>query len=392
MRDAQGRRRARLLSQFGDADESIRSYRKARLRLNIVDSREWPSYLDRYLRTSRTKLGGGAEPQGERLMQVRIGRSLIGGVALASLLITSCGSSGDDSGGSSGGANKVRVTTLALCTEAPLWGDHEGMFDDAGVSMDLVSSGGGSASLDAVESGAADIAFVNPLTLIKANQAGRDLVIVGGAQISTPDTNAVIVKAGTGFDRPASLEGATIGINEIGGLGHEMTKAWIAGDGGDPEKAEFVALGFPELVPAVEGGQIDASQVTASQGAQAEQSSDLDVIGNPFYEVDGTVPTSVYAAKRSWVEANPETVEAWQKTLMDASLALEDEEQRERQIEVMSEKCKTDPEVLAATPRSPQTGDMDMDSLERLITILEDVGAIEAGVNAAELVPEFVRS
>lgn len=311
---------------------------------------------------------------------------------MASLLLASCGSSNDDSAGSSGESNKVRVTTLALCTEAPLWGDHEGMFGDAGVSMELISSGGGSAGLDAVESGAADIAFVNPFTLIKANQAGRDLVIVGGAQISTADTNAVIAKAGSGFDSPASLENATIGINEIGGLGHEMTKAWIAADGGDAEKAEFVALGFPELVPAVEGGQIDASQVTASQGAQAEESPDLDVIGNPFFEVDGTVPISVYAAKRSWVEGNRETVEKWQSTLMEASAALEDEEQRDTHIEVMSEKCKTDPEVLRNTPHSPQTGDIDMDSLERLIAILEDVGAIEPGVDAAELVPEFVRS
>lgn len=285
----------------------------------------------------------------------------------------------------------VRMTTLSLCNEVPYWAISHGFFEAEGIEIELVPAQGGAAGLDAVESGAADIAFANPVAILKAIDAGRDLTVVAGTGVSQPDNNAVIVAADSDVQSPKDLEGDTIGINEIGGLGWVMTRAWIEADGGDPEAAEFVALGFPELVPAVQGGQVDAAQVTAAQGAQAAASTDLRVIGNPFYEVVGAIPTAFYAAKSSFVEENADGMERWARAFAAAVADFDDEANREAQFAEMSEVCKTEPAVLAATPYTFQHPQIDMEGFQKELDLLMSSGVVEEGKVAADLVAPFAQ-
>lgn len=282
-------------------------------------------------------------------------------------------------------ADPVRITSLGLCTEVTHWADVNGFFGDEGIAAEFVSTTGGAAGLDAVESGAADVAYVNPMTFLNAVEAGRDLVVVAGAGSSQPDNNGVIVGADSAVESPADLVGHTIGINEIGGLGYVMTRAWIAADGGDPEDAEFVALGFPELVPAVEGGQIDAAQVTANQSAQAEASDNLRVIGNPFYEVIGSIPTAFYVAKRGFVE-DSDVADRFTTAMLAAGADFDDPANRDEQFQVMSEFCQNEVDVLEATPYTEQPGTLSVDQFQGLIDVLVEQEALAEDHDAAELI------
>ncbi len=289
---------------------------------------------------------------------------------------------------SSSEETSIRVTTLGLCTEVPHWAEVQGFHEAEGLSVEFVSTTGGAAGLDAIEAGEADIAFVNPMTFLNAVEAGRDLVVVAGAGTSMPDNNGVIVSADSDVERPADLVDHTIGINEIGGLGYVMTQAWIAADGGDPDDAEFVALGFPELVPAVEGGQIDAAQVTANQTAQAAASDNLRVLGNPFYEVVGSIPTAFWVAKRDFVESG-DAAERWNAAIVAAGADFDDPANREEQFEVMSEFCQSDVSVLEATPYTEQPGTLNVDEFQGLIDVLAEQGALGEEHAATDLVAPF---
>jgi NitT/TauT family transport system substrate-binding protein len=295
-------------------------------------------------------------------------------------------------GGFEGEPVTVRVTTLSLCTEAPHWGVAHGFFADEGIEIEFVPAQGGAAGLDAVEAGAADIAFANPVAVVRAIDAGRDLTVVGGTGVSNADNNGVIVRADNPAQSPADLAGQTIGINEIGGLGWVMTRAWIEADGGDPEAAEFVALGFPELVPAVEGGQVDAAQVTGPQTAAAHDNPNLRVLGNPFFEVVGPIPTAFYAAKTSFLEENPDVMERWGRAYEAAVADFDDPANRDQQFEEMSEICQTEPEVLAGVPYSEQQADIDLESFQLELDLLTEAGVIEEGKVAGDLVADFAEA
>jgi NitT/TauT family transport system substrate-binding protein len=283
----------------------------------------------------------------------------------------------------------VRMTTLSLCTEVPYWAVSHGFFEAEGITIEFVPATGGAAGLDAVEAGAADVAFANPVSILKAIDAGRDLTVVGGTGVSNAVNNGVIVAADNPAESPADLVGQTIAINEIGGLGWAMTRAWIEADGGDPDAAEFVALGFPELVPAVEGGQVDAAQITGPQTAAAQDNPDLKVLGNPFFEVIGPIPTAFYAAKSSFVDENAEAMERWGRAYAAATADFDDEANREAQFEEMSAICKTEPDVLAGVPYSPQQAVVDMEAFQNELDLLTEQGVIEPGKVAADVVADF---
>lgn len=286
---------------------------------------------------------------------------------------------------------RVRVTTLSLCTEVPHWAALKGFFDAENIEVEFVATTGGAAGLDAVEAGAADVAFANPVAILKATDAGRDLTIVAGAGVSDPDNNGVIVRADNPAERPAELAGLTLGINEIGGLGWAMTRAWIAADGGDPDDAEFVALGFPELIPSVLGRQIDGAQITGPQTAAAHENPELKVLGNPFFEVVGPIPTALYAAKSSFVEDHPDEMERWARAYQAAAADFDDPENRDEQFAVMGEICRTDPEQLARVPYSAQSPLVDMEAFHNELELLMEAGVINEGAVAEELVAPFAQ-
>ncbi|MTV24695.1 PhnD/SsuA/transferrin family substrate-binding protein [Nitriliruptoraceae bacterium ZYF776] len=333
-------------------------------------------------------------------------------VVATAFALAACGSDADDGGADGAAADDpvgeaedetadddglaedemipIRLTTLSLCNEIARYADVTGIFEEHGLDVELVNTDGGSAGLAAIQSGSADIAFVNPVTSLLAITQGVDVQIISGSGLTTEDTHGVVVAADSDIQGPEDLQGKTIGVNEIGGSGQFLTTQWIEEATGEDITADFVALPFPELVGAVEGGQIDAAQVNASLVAQIEESGGRSV-GNPVFQGVGPTPTALYLATSDFIESQPEAAQAFVEAMEEAAIEGNDEAFDDEKFPILAEVCSGDAEQLAATPEQDYEGLIDMSALQTIADISFEGGLLEEPVTVEDVVPEFSR-
>ncbi|MFI7025612.1 ABC transporter substrate-binding protein [Micromonospora sp. NPDC049900] len=315
---------------------------------------------------------------------------LAGGVAAALLAVTACGSSEPDAA-TGDGPVPLRLTTLSLCNEIAQYALDTGLFAEHGLAVELIKTNGGSAGLAAVQSGSADIAFVNPVTTLTAIAKGVPVQVVSGSGLTTADTHGVIVANDSGINGPADLQGKRVAVNELGGSGQFLTTKWIERHAGAKVTAEFVALPFPELVAAVEGGQVDAAQVSATQVAQIVGSGKGRSIGNPIFDGTGPTPTAVYLATSDFIGKNEQTVRSFVAAMEQAAVAGNDPANDTEKFQIMEKYCKTPAGTLASIPEQEYEGLVNMDAMATIARVSHEGGLLDKGIDVTTIVPEFSR-
>src|SRR5690606_692385 len=187
--------------------------------------------------------------------------------AVAALVLAAC--TGDDTSPDRGTAvptddlTDVTVGVLpVLPTAAVQLGIDEGIFASHGFRVSLETAQGGADLLPRVTDGELKFALSNPLSVMQAQAADRDVRVVTGfshALATGEDITSVWAQQEADIDGPADLEGATVAVNTRHTMGELSINAVVAGAGGDPRAIEYVGMGFPDMPAALERGDVDAA-------------------------------------------------------------------------------------------------------------------------------------
>lgn len=185
-----------------------------------------------------------------------------------------------------------------------------GFFADEGLEVSVEFLDGGSSSVAALRAGQADFMDGVPATLMAANgpaTSTREQQVLSFYNLVTKNHVYPAVPADSDIQTMTDLEGKQIGVGSLGSGAIPLIKAFVAADGGDPDKLNFVPVqpGAP-MIAALENKQIDALGFFDSTYATLQlQGVALREIHN---ETDRNSGFSVmYAATRQWIEANKET-------------------------------------------------------------------------------------
>jgi ABC-type nitrate/sulfonate/bicarbonate transport system substrate-binding protein len=327
-------------------------------------------------------------------------------VGLAALLVAACSSSsksdangggGSASGGGTGsasGTSTLRVTTLGLCNEIPVfWAQEKGIFAKEHIKVELVKSTGGAAALTALQSGDIDLAFTNPFSTMIALSQGLQLKWIATAYETTTDaskgTNAVAVAKNSKITSAKDLNGKTIGVNEIGGINQIITTQWMKMNGGDPSSVKFVALPFTELASAVASGKVAASQVPAQN---VDPKLGLRNLGDPYVAVGNGKPLvfAGYVTTSKKAASSETALKAFQASLIQADTAINDPANSDEKFALESKNCKQDANVLKTLNENVYEARVDTASLEYMGTVLKDQGRVKSPAAPSEYVPSFV--
>lgn len=293
-------------------------------------------------------------------------------------------------------AATLRVTTLFVCSEAHLaWGIDKGTFADEGLEIELVRTAGGAAGLAALFAGEADLSSTNPVSAMLAFNQGFPVRIVANSFNARTEgegfAEGVVVHADSDIEGPEDLEGATVAVNEIGSQNDVFTRAWLRRAGVDPMSVNMVALPFPELVPAIEEGRVDAAMVTGSHLAQLTAAGTGRQIGNPLVDVVGPVSIAAYMATAEFVEEQPELVERFVAGLAAAVDETNDEANRDEVLAVMSEYCGAPAPALAAVRFAGWEAHLDEDELEGVAEVLIEEGMVQEAPDLGTLLADTAR-
>lgn len=327
----------------------------------------------------------------------RAGLALIALLAAAALAFAGCGDDDDENGGGGAGAEGERVTInlgiLPLAALAPVYmGMEQGFFEEENIDLQPQLAQGGAAIVPAVVSGDFQFGYSNNVSLLLATSQGVPLQIVTEGNQAADDaasaTDAVVVRGDSDIREPADLAGKTIGVNTLKNVGEVTIKTALEERGVDVSNLEFVEIDFPEMVPAVEAGRVDAGWVV-EPFVQAARAQDMRVIINPFFDTAERLSIATYFTSDQYAEQNPDVVERFQRAM---NRSLEYAQANQEQIrESVLEFTQIPPPVAEQMNLPFFSPDINVESIDFTADQMVKYNLVDEKPNLDELIPEDLR-
>lgn len=196
---------------------------------------------------------------------LRLGVSAVTLAALAAL--SACGG-GSSSSSSSSKDKPAGQATLDLAVASAIIGPKEevgtyavaeaqGYFSEEKLKVNMISTDGSVAAVQAVASGSADIAPADAGAILAAREKGVPVVAIGGLVQNWPWRMAV--QPGSKSKNPADLKGKKVGVISLASGSAIYARAYAQDAGLDPAKdVELLPVGVgAQALGALEDGKVD---------------------------------------------------------------------------------------------------------------------------------------
>lgn len=235
---------------------------------------------------------------------------ILAGLVLGSL--AGCGKEGGNTG-KSVVLNEVAHSIFY----APMYVALEnGYFEEEGLKVELVTGFGADKTMTALLSGEADIGFMGPETTIYTYQGGMEDYAVNFAQLTQRAGNFVVGRAKDSDFTFDKLKGTLVLGGRSGGMPEMVFEYILKKNGMDPKTDLTIdqSIDFGSTAAAFSGGQGEYTIEFEPHATALEEKGDGFVLAS-LGEESGYVPYTAFSAKKSYIEKNPEVIEAFTRGL-----------------------------------------------------------------------------
>jgi len=205
----------------------------------------------------------------------------------------------------------LTVGLIAIVDVAPIYlGVQQGFFSEQKLTLNLKLAQGGAAVIPAAVSGDYQFGFSNLISEILAQQKGLKLKIVSQGVQAGSDPNSdswAILTLNSALTQCKDLEGKTIAVNTLKNIGEVSIKAACDKSGVDVTKFKLIEMNFPDMLPAMQKGQIDAMWTAEPFSTQAKQAG-AKVLSYNVVAVAPHLTVATYFATADYVAQNPDVV------------------------------------------------------------------------------------
>ncbi|MDP5182503.1 ABC transporter substrate-binding protein [Blastococcus sp. BMG 814] len=246
--------------------------------------------------------------------------STVGAVAAVTVgIVTGCGDSTTDSGGgAAAGVETVRIGVGVDSAYTPFFlAESEGMFDEAGLDVELVQFAVGGEAVDALSTDAVQLAGTSEVTAIGRLNQNEDLRAILVYQESG-DYLKVVLREGLSDVSEAQRIGFVPGLSELSAL------KLLESESIDPSAVEMISVGPPEAVPLMERGDIDAFVMWEPWPANAAEQGHQIAMSTGDY---GWSYVHWLLGNESWIQENEETAQTLAGVLAEAAEMTEQDPQ-----------------------------------------------------------------
>ena len=239
-------------------------------------------------------------------------------VVLAAAALTGCGSAQQTNG-----PKKTRVVLNEVAHSifyAPMYvAIEEGYFEDAGIDLELVTGFGADKTMTAVLTGEADIGFMGSESTIYTYAGGTEDYVVNFAQLTQRAGNFLVAREPIDDFSWDMLKGTTVLGGRAGGMPEMVFEYILEKNNMDPTTDLSIdqSIDFGSTAAAFSGGQGDFTIEFEPHATLLEQKGDGYVVAS-LGEESGYVPYTSFSAKKSYLEKNPETIQAFTDALQKA--------------------------------------------------------------------------
>jgi NitT/TauT family transport system substrate-binding protein len=243
----------------------------------------------------------------------------LGGIAVL-VLATACSGGGGEDG--EGGLRRITAGAIPIVDVAPLHlGVDQGFFADRGIDLEIQPGSGGAAAVPGVVSGNFEFAFGNTVSLLVARDQGLPLKVFANGVSSNgeqgADFSAVFVRDDSPVETAADLEGTTVAANNLLNIGDTTVRESVREAGGDPSDIEFVEMAFPDMVPALENGRIDAAWLVEPFTTAALDAGNREIASN-FVDTHPELSVAAYFTSEEMLAREPELIDDVEAALQES--------------------------------------------------------------------------
>jgi NitT/TauT family transport system substrate-binding protein len=241
------------------------------------------------------------------------------------LLVAGCGS-GSGGGNSGSGPATVRVQDTAGVPAAFLeYGVKQGYFKKRKLTVQVKPSQGGATVVPAVVSGSVDIGGSNLVSVLLAKSKNIPLKVVAPGTFvqtdPTKDFSAIIVKGDSPIRSPKDLEGKTLAVNTLKNVAELTAKASLAKKGVDVSKLKLTEVDFPDMVPAVDRGRVDAAFAIEPFVSLGLKAGDR-IVDRPYVGTRPGLQIGCYFTSQKYLSQNGDVVKRFQRGVADTAASI----------------------------------------------------------------------
>lgn len=317
-------------------------------------------------------------------------RRFLGGLLASAMLFAACG--GDDSDGEEEAGpdeadaaeelTPVTVATIPVAGFVPLyWGKDQGYFEEEGLDVSLEVGPGGAALIPSVTAGEFQFATSNYVSTMAARASGVDVQVVShiASGASEPDvgTTGLLVKADSGIESVADLEGKSIATTNLDNIAEVSIKKILEDNDLDPESVTFREIPPPAMNAAVENGDVDAAFQAEPGLVEGDQIGLVNLL-DPLYEAEPGLPLAGFIAASDWLEdeENAAVAEAFVAAMHRSYDELMSDEELFR--EAIEEHTETDPDLISDMKLGTWEPEVDMAKLALLGELAHQYGILDS--------------
>jgi NitT/TauT family transport system substrate-binding protein len=201
----------------------------------------------------------------------------------------------------------VTAEVVPVVDVAPIYlGKKKGFFTEQNIDLTLDSAAGGANIIPAVAGGQYEFGFSNSPSVLIAQTNGVPIKAVapGNATTGKPgaDFSGLVVKDPS-ITSPKQLAGKKVAANTLKGIVELSIRELVSKDGGNAASVNVVAIGFPDMVAALDGDQVDAI-FAVEPTLSAAKAKGWHVLGD-FATIDPKMTVALYFTSSHLAVSNP---------------------------------------------------------------------------------------
>ena len=311
--------------------------------------------------------------------------------------LTGCGSK---SGSREGGQEVVLNEVAHSIFYAPMYvAIEEGYFEEEGIALTLVTGFGADKTMTAVLTGEADIGFMGSESTVYTYAGGTDDYVVNFAQLTQRAGNFLVAREPIDNFSWKMLIGKDVLGGRAGGMPEMVFEYILEMNGIDPTEVNIdQSIDFGSTAAAFSGGQGEFTVEFEPHATSLELQGQGYVVAS-LGEDSGYVPYTAFSAKKSYLEKNKDTVQAFTNALQRGMDYVQSHSPEEIAKVIAPQFAETDLETLTTIVARYYEQDtwkenliFEKSSFDLLQNILEDAGELENRVPYEDLVnTEFAK-
>lgn len=269
-----------------------------------------------------------------------------------------------------------------------------GYFEDEGIRLDLTNGAGADKTMTALLSGEADIGFMGSEASIYIYNEGNPDYAINFAQLTQRAGNFLVGRTAEPDFKWSNLKGKTVLGGRAGGMPEMVFEYILKKNGMDPATDLTIIqnISFGLTAQAFVAGTEDYT-VEFEPGATALERDGQGVVVASLGVDSGKVPYTAYAARRSYLEKNPDTIQKFVNALQRGMDYVNSHTAEEIANVIQPQFAETDLTTITTIVNRYQTQDtwkenliFEESSFQLLQDILDSAGELKQRVPYADLV------